>query len=729
MKTKNLISSVILFLGIVFIASGQNKNIQATPPPGISFNLFSGSDRQTVCENFPISTITYAITPSEPTSVSGLPSGVTWSILGDRLTISGTPTNAGIYNYVVSISNGNGQLTGILTVTAKTTPIFSQLAPINSGDTLGPLPTTSTNGITGTWLPAPNNTATTTYTFTPSDGQCANTTTMTIAVNTIATPTQNLCIRDTQSYSVNTTDSSHAGSTYAWSISPTIPNIVITGQGTNSITIDWSNAPYGSYTLQTVETNAAGCLSTPVNATINLTQPTTPTFTQVSPICSGATLTALPTTSNNGITGTWLPAINNVATTTYAFTPTAGLCGTTATMTIVVNPNVTPTFTQIAPICSGATLTALPTTSSNGVSGTWLPAINPNITTTYTFTPTAGQCSSTTTQTIIITAPVVTSPISFVAPVPVASIGVLNVGSATITGTLTNGIAASGVSASIPYTGGNGISYAAQTISSTGVSGLTATLLSGVLANGAGSLLYTISGTPSASGTVSFTITIGGQSGTFTILMAVNLVAQYPTGSVFCASGPTAIVDVTNPTTGRIWMDRNLGASRAATSSTDANAYGDLYQWGRRSDGHQCRTSPTTTTLSSTDQPSNGNFIVTSAVPYNWRNPENTNLWQGVNGINNPCPIGYRLPTQVEFEEERVSWSINSSSGAFASPLKLLVAGGRYFTNGDVNVVDGRYWSSTISLTESRFHSFNNTSASMYTDRRSYGMSVRCIKN
>lgn len=44
--------------------------------------------------------------------------------------------------------------------------------------------------------------------------------------------------------------------------------------------------------------------------------------------------------------------------------------------------------------------------------------------------------------------------------------------------------------------------------------------------------------------------------------------------------------NVTNATTGKVWMDRNLGASQVATSSTDANSYGDLYQWGRAKDGH-----------------------------------------------------------------------------------------------------------------------------------------------
>ena len=53
----------------------------------------------------------------------------------------------------------------------------------------------------------------------------------------------------------------------------------------------------------------------------------------------------------------------------------------------------------------------------------------------------------------------------------------------------------------------------------------------------------------------------------------------YPDGTVHCNGTPTEVVDVTNPTTGKTWMDRNLGASQAATSSTDADAYGDLYQW------------------------------------------------------------------------------------------------------------------------------------------------------
>ena len=311
------------------------------------------------------------------------------------------------------------------------------------------------------------------------------------------------------------------------------------------------------------------------------------------------------------------------------------------------------------------------------------------------------------------------------ASLPLGVVSTINCGSTSVTGTLTSGTAASGVSASVPYTGGNGGSYAAQSISSTGVTGLTATLSAGTLANGAGNVSYTITGTPSTSGTANFAITLGGQSCSFTVSVAA--VPQYPAGSIFCASGPTAIVDVTNPTTGAIWIDRNLGAAQVATSSTDANSYGDLYQWGRRSDGHQCRTSPATATLSSVDQPANGDFIIAPNSPFDWRSPQNTNLWQGVNGVNNPCPSGYRLPTETEINAERLSWSQNNGAGPFGSPLRLPVAGYRLGSNGSFDYVGtaGHYWSST----GSRYLWFNSSNAGMYTYDRASGFSVRCIKD
>ncbi|NLU39477.1 MAG: hypothetical protein GXX78_11385, partial [Bacteroidales bacterium] len=190
----------------------------------------------------------------------------------------------------------------------------------------------------------------------------------------------------------------------------------------------------------------------------------------------------------------------------------------------------------------------------------------------------------------------------------------------------------------------------------------------------------------------------------------------------------TAVVDVINPASGITWMDRNLGASRAATSSTDAEAYGDLYQWGRAADGHQKRNSPTTPTVSSTDTPGHGNFIYSSG--WDWRSPKNTNLWQGVNGFNNPCPVGYRLPTAEEWEFERLSWDSQNVAGAFASPLKLPLAGGRYF-NGSLLTEVGRtgyYWSDASQGSERNLEISSGYATIGSFDRKD-GLSVRCLKH
>jgi len=193
----------------------------------------------------------------------------------------------------------------------------------------------------------------------------------------------------------------------------------------------------------------------------------------------------------------------------------------------------------------------------------------------------------------------------------------------------------------------------------------------------------------------------------------------------------TTVVDVRNPWTGQVWMDRNLGASRAATSSNDSRAYGDLYQWGRPADGHQRRNSPTTSTLSSSDQPGHGSFILAPDSPYDWRSPGNDSLWQGVNGVNNPCPEGYRLPTDAEWNAERRSWSSNNAAGALGSPLKLPMAGYRSGSDGSLVGVDynGYYWSSTVSRSDARLLFFHRAEFGRASYLRAIGLSVRCIKD
>ena len=182
---------------------------------------------------------------------------------------------------------------------------------------------------------------------------------------------------------------------------------------------------------------------------------------------------------------------------------------------------------------------------------------------------------------------------------------------------------------------------------------------------------------------------------------------------------------------GKVWMDRNLGASQVATSSTDSAGFGDLYQWGRAKDGHQLRTSATTGTLATVDKPATSDFINVKTGTQDWRNPQNSTLWQGVNGSNNPCPTGFRLPTVAEWNLEIAGWSSNNNVGAFVSSLKLPMAGSRSASTGDISLAGsgGYYWTSTVDGNRSRVVVISEAQAFVSTSVRGDGKSVRCIQN
>jgi uncharacterized protein (TIGR02145 family) len=188
---------------------------------------------------------------------------------------------------------------------------------------------------------------------------------------------------------------------------------------------------------------------------------------------------------------------------------------------------------------------------------------------------------------------------------------------------------------------------------------------------------------------------------------------------------------VVNPVTGKVWLDRNLGASRVATSPTDVSSYGDLYQWGRNADGHQVRTSTTNTTLATSFFTTNGLFVIAGTSPFNWLSNVETHMWSGTAAENNPCPSGFRIPTAAEWEQERRTWSSNIEAGAFASPLKLPSAGFRAGNNGSLGFVgtSGYYWTSTVSGISSRFLRFVSNSAFVTATSRTDAFSVRCIQD
>jgi gliding motility-associated-like protein len=279
-----------------------------------------------------------------------------------------------------------------VTVNQNIVPTFTQLGPYCVGATPGTLPTTSNNGITGTWNPSTVSTAsqgTVVYTFTPTQGLCATTATMSVTVNQNIVPT----FTQLGPYCVGATPGTL----------PTTSNNGITGTW-NPSTVSTASQGTVVYTF----TPTQGLCATTATMSVTVNQNIVPTFTQLGPYCVGATPGTLPTTSNNGITGTWNPSTVSTAsqgTVVYTFTPTQGLCATTATMSVTVNQNIVPTFTQLGPYCVGATPGTLPTTSNNGITGTWNPSTVSTAsqgTVVYTFTPTQGLCATTATMSITI---------------------------------------------------------------------------------------------------------------------------------------------------------------------------------------------------------------------------------------------------------------------------------------------------------------------------------------
>lgn len=336
--------------------------------------------------------------------------GNTWST--GATTQSITVTSSG--TYTVTVSNGSGSATSSpTTVTVNTTP---PTPTVSSGSSTtfcsgGSVVLTSSSASGNTWSTGATTQSITvtsagSYSVTVGSAGCsASSTPTTVTVNTTpSTPT--IATSGSTTFcsggSVVLTSSSSTGNT--WS----------TGETTQSITVNSS----GSYTVSVASGGCNSANSSATNVTVNSN--TTPTFTALGPYCQGAVAGTLPTTSNNAINGTWSPSTINTATVgsaTYTFTPSAGVCATTTTMTVVINSPTVPNFVAPGPFCQGATGTTLANTSPNGITGTWSPSssINTSIvgSSTYTYTPTSGVCATTQTISVVINSPTTPTFISF----------------------------------------------------------------------------------------------------------------------------------------------------------------------------------------------------------------------------------------------------------------------------------------------------------------------------
>jgi len=324
-----------------------------------------------------------------------------YTIEWNTIPVQNGPTATGLApgTYEVTVDDA-GACTSPITQTVvvsssvnNVTPTFTQEGPFCEGVVISDLPQSSNEGITGSWSPAIDNTQTTTYTFTPDAGQCADVVTMDITIDPSQVPTF------TQQGPYCEGDA--------------IPNISTSSN--EGVTGSWSPAIDNTQTTTYTFTPDVGQCSNTQTMDIAIDPLVTPTFTQQGPYCEGDVITNISTTSNEGISGSWSPAIDNSQTTNYTFTPDLGQCSNTQTMEITIDPLVTPTFTQQGPYCEGDAVPNISTTSNEGIIGSWSPAIDNSQTTTYTFTPDLGQCSNTQTMEITID-PLVTPSFDQVGP-------------------------------------------------------------------------------------------------------------------------------------------------------------------------------------------------------------------------------------------------------------------------------------------------------------------------
>ncbi len=501
-------------------------NFSVTVTPNITPTFTIGSSLA-ICSG--------AVVPSLPaTSTNGI--NGTWSPSTVSNTSSGTyvfTPDAGVCALPVNYD---------VTVTPNAVPVFSfgNNISICAGGTVPALSTSSSNGITGTWSPSSiNNTTSGTYTFTPAAGLCATPFTLTVAVAPNITPT----------FSFGTSLTICAGSSVP--VLPTSSTNGINGTWSPSIVNDQASGVYNF-------TPDAGQCATSTSFSVTVNPNITPTFSfgTTQTICAGATVPVLPATSSNGISGTWSPSsVSNTSSASYTFTPTAGLCATTTTFTVTVNPIVTPVFsfgTSMA-VCAGASVPGLPTTSNNGITGSWnLATISNTASATYTFTPTAGLCASTTNFSVTIT-PNATPTFSF--------------GSSLI-------ICHGGVVPTLPSTSANGINgtWSPATVDNQSSAVYTFTPATGICAN-----------------VVTFSVTVNAiVTPTFSFGTSITICANAtpPTLPATSANGITgtwnpAVIDNQNPATYTFTPTPGLCATTTTLSVTISPVVTPTFSFGK----------------------------------------------------------------------------------------------------------------------------------------------------
>lgn len=305
---------------------------------------------------------------------------------------------------------GSTSCSHVLNYNAPITPTFNPIS-VCQGGTAPILPSASIEGITGTWSPATVSTsATANYTFSPDNGQCPAT--LTVTVNPLPTITTNspVTLDCTNPAGVQLTASSPvAGATFGWTDDLGGSAGIVSGANTNTLTVNST----GSY-IVTATNPATGCENT---ATVvvngNGSEPALsidPNFTDITCYNYTTTLTGIASngsgssgsasdltyqwSTNDGsfISGTTTPSTDIDGAGVYTVTVTDNSNGCMTSESVIVGGNLVPPV--IAPITA-------PVISCND--STVVLTGNSDVTNaTYAWTTTNGNIISTTNENALV---------------------------------------------------------------------------------------------------------------------------------------------------------------------------------------------------------------------------------------------------------------------------------------------------------------------------------------
>ena len=169
----------------------RSRTITVSPNNTIALTSAAGTDNQTVCANTAITNITYSTTGATGATFANLPAGVSGSWAASNITISGTPTATGTFNYTITLTGGCGVITrnGTITVNNPATAnagldrSICALATVTLAGSVGGSAVSGTWTSAGTGTFAPNNT-TLNAVYTPSAAErTAGTATLTLTTN------------------------------------------------------------------------------------------------------------------------------------------------------------------------------------------------------------------------------------------------------------------------------------------------------------------------------------------------------------------------------------------------------------------------------------------------------------------------------------------------------------------------------------------------------------------